>query len=498
MSRKLNNQKHSIKHGWFLATVCLKRNFLELYINKKMSKDIQHLVSGFGDTGSRMYQIFDGKLNKTLPEELTIHHVLITGISGSGKTLLLVSIAKHFGCEIRKVNLGRVLAAGYNHSGLKQQLYNQASTTSDKPVLVWLADVELFTGIYGRVVQEFLKTVSQGNMPGCIVALTSRHQDKVSGALKVSCDDHIHILPLGKEERLNLCRWYIGRDDGQLLDIVNTSDGKTVAELFALLDNDNTPKRLGKSVGWNDIGGLDHVIEEIKESILWPILYRDEFKRLGIKPARGILLYGPPGTGKTMLAKAAAAEITANFISVAIPELIKGEVGESEKALATIFQSAVRSPSILFLDEIEAIFGHRKQAGEVGKKLISQLFLEIDSIPDEANMVILAATNAPELMDPSILRSGRLDKKIHIPRPDYTSRLDILHKATNHLMIEDGDAERREQLLKNLAEKELSGAEIKSLVRCACYAAIERSSSNLNEADFEAAFAAIGGVGEFH
>ncbi|KAJ2486793.1 hypothetical protein EV174_000897 [Coemansia sp. RSA 2320] len=193
-----------------------------------------------------------------------------------------------------------------------------------------------------------------------------------------------------------------------------------------------------------------------------------------------------------MLARAAANEVAANFISVAIPDLIKGEVGESEKALAAIFESAARSPSVVFLDEIEAIFGSREQSGEVGKKLISQLFLEMDNIPENASVVILAATNAPHLMDPSILRSGRLDKKIHIPRPNYSGRLDILTRATQHLTIDSAT-----ELLPRLAEAEMSGAEIKALVRCACYSAIQRGSTVLCKQDFDVALATANANGQY-
>ncbi|KAJ2013847.1 hypothetical protein GGI14_005168 [Coemansia sp. S680] len=469
---------------------------------------LSYLVEGFGDAGKRALQTFGGKLTGSLPESLKIHSVMISGRSGIGKSLLLTEIAQHFGCNIVKVHLGRVMAAGGQHNGLRQTL---ARVPVDRPSLVWLVDIELFCGLYGRVVEEFVERVK--SLPLCLVAMTTRHPQRVHASLRLSCDDHIRLLPPGKHERQQLCHWYAGSDatPAMVEDAANLASGKTVAELFTSIadqlqprhnlnrgskttgiNGPTIPKPLTTSVCWKDIGGLDHVIEELKEVIVWPLLYRDEFARLGIKPPRGVLLYGPPGTGKTMLARAAATEVSANFISVAIPDLIKGEVGESEKALAAIFENAARSPSIVFLDEIEAIFGSREQSGEVGKKLITQLFLEMDNIPEDASVVILAATNAPHLMDSSILRPGRLDKKIHIPRPDYSSRLDILTRATQNLSIEGAS-----ELLAHLAETEMSGAEIKALVRCACYSAIQRGTKVLCKQDFDIALATASTVDQF-
>ncbi|KAJ2026551.1 hypothetical protein IWW57_003001 [Coemansia sp. S610] len=478
-------------------------------LGSKIDERLSHLVDGFGDAGQRMLQIFSGKLASALPPSLRIHSVMLSGRTGLGKSFLVTEIAECFGCNLVKIHLGRVMAIGNQHNGLRQILARIPITRAS---LVWLVDIELFSGLYGRVVEEFLERVK--SLPLCLVVMTTRHPQRVPASLRLLCDDHVCLLPPGKQERQQLCRWYAGNKatPAMIEDAANLATGMTVAELFARFANQLQPRHaldrgasttspdglakgnpLKTSVHWQDIGGLDAVIEELKEAIVWPLLYRDEFVRLGIKPPRGVLLYGPPGTGKTMLARAAATEVSANFISVAIPDLVKGEVGESEKALAAIFENAARSPSIVFLDEIEAIFGSREQSGEVGKKLITQLFLEMDNIPEDANVVILAATNAPHLMDSSILRSGRLDKMIHIPRPDYSSRLDILTRATQHLSIENASG-----MLSRLAETEMSGAEIKSLVRCACYSAIQRGTKVLCEQDFDVALATASTIDQFH
>ncbi|KAJ2813482.1 hypothetical protein H4S07_000651 [Coemansia furcata] len=469
---------------------------------------LAYLVEGFGDAGKRILQVFGGKLTGTLPESLRIHSVMLSGRSGIGKSLLLTEIAQHFDCNIVKVHLGRVMAAGGQHNGLRQIL---TRIPADRSSLVWLVDIELFCGLYGRVVEDFIERVK--SLPLCLVAMTTRLPQRIHASLRLVCDDHVCLLPPGKLERQQLCRWYAGSEatPEMIESAASLTAGNTVSELFANIADRLQPrhnlnrgssttsasdsavlKSSTTNVHWKDIGGLEKVIEELKETIVWPLLYRDEFARLGITPSRGVLLYGPPGTGKTMLARAAATEVSANFILVAIPDLIKGEVGESEKALTAIFANAARSPSIVFLDEIEAIFGSREQSGEVGKKLITQLFLEMDNIPEDASVVILAATNAPHLMDSSILRSGRLDKKIHIPRPDYSSRLDILTRATQNLSIENAT-----ELLAQLAETEMSGAEIKSLVRCACYSAIQRGTKVLCRQDFDIALATASAVDQF-
>ncbi|KAJ1879704.1 hypothetical protein LPJ66_011638 [Kickxella alabastrina] len=342
-------------------------------------------------------------------------------------------------------------------------------------------------------------------MPQCLAIMTTRSPDKVPASLRFACDDYIRLLaPASVADRLQLCRWFAGNNAAPQVieDIAARTHSKIASEIFAIIAAHTRVKQrqqqtatsnvadaplqaLAGSVHWSDIGGLDDIIDDLKESIVWPFLYRDQFRRLRIKPPRGDLLYGPPETGKTLMAKAAATEISANFIAVAILNLIKGEVGESEKVLAAAFESVKRSPSIVFLDEIEAIFGGCDQTGKIGKKLISQLFLEMDNISEDTSVAILAATNAPHLMDESILRAGRLDKIIHVPRPGYASRLDILKRAIMNLGVEDADT-----FFPWLAELEMSGAEIRGLIHAACYAAIQRVSKILDRSDFECAVAA--------
>ncbi|KAJ2454502.1 hypothetical protein EV183_001503 [Coemansia sp. RSA 2336] len=453
----------------------------------------KELVDGFGDEGWRLYQAIDGRALGALPTQFQVQSTMLSGRTGSGKSLLVTQLSQYLNCKLVRIHPGRVLAAGNQHHGLKRQL----SQLTDGPTVVWLVDVELFSGLYGAVVAEFLQNIG----PNCMAIMTTRHPEKVGANIRQLCIDHIRLLPPGDNERRLLAQWFAkNRLPQDMLDvIVEITRGKTVAELFAAISDKvgfqgtnaaywrdsadiNTATQSPSKVTWGDIGGLDNVMTELQESIVWPLRFRKQFQHLGIRPPRGILLYGPPGTGKTMLAKATASEVAANFIPVAIPDLIKGEVGESEKSLAQVFETAKRSPSIVFLDEIEAIFGSRESSGEVGKKLITQLFLEMDNVPD--HVFVLAATNQPHLIDSSILRPGRLDKAVHIPVPDESSRRDILRKVARHLNIESAD-----EIFGSLAKIEMSGAEIKALVKYACYSAIQRKSRTLNKDDFNTAVA---------
>ncbi|KAF9289089.1 hypothetical protein BGZ68_010044 [Mortierella alpina] len=235
-------------------------------------------------------------------------------------------------------------------------------------------------------------------------------------------------------------------------------------------------------VHWSDIGGLEGVKKVLEESVIWLYKHAEAYARMGITPSKGVLLYGPPGTGKTLLAKAVATESEANFMAVSIPDLIKGEVGESEKAIAKVFNTATRcSPCIVFLDELEAIFGTRESSGGLGKQLISQLLLEMDNCGK--GVVILAATNHPEAIDASILRPGRLDRLVYVPPPNFEERVAILEILKNTTRF-SGTVDLR--TVSNLTNN-FTGADMKAIVRKAGLYALKANRASIDAQDFFAA-----------
>jgi len=194
---------------------------------------------------------------------------------------------------------------------------------------------------------------------------------------------------------------------------------------------------------WEDIGGLDRVRQELVEAVEWPLKNPAAFKRLGVKPPKGILLYGAPGTGKTLLAKAVSSESEANFISVKGPELLSKWVGESEKAVREIFKKARQaSPTIIFFDEIDSLAPRRGMGnGEnnVNERVVNQLLTEIDGLEEMNDVVVIAATNRPDILDPALLRPGRFDRIILTPAPDTKGRIEIFKVHTKEMPLKGVD-----------------------------------------------------------
>ena len=227
-------------------------------------------------------------------------------------------------------------------------------------------------------------------------------------------------------------------------------------------------------VRWNDVGGLDGIKQELKEAVEWPIRYADVFKTAGTHPPKGILLHGAPGTGKTLLAKAVASETKVNFISIKGPGLMSKFVGESEKGVREVFKTAKQaSPSILFFDEIDAIVPRRGAAmGDSGvtERVVSQFLAEMDGIEELKGVVVLAATNRLDMIDPALLRGGRFDLVIELPFPDEDARLSIFEIHTK------GKPLGKDVNLRELARDagDMAGSDIEFLCRKASMLAIRK------------------------
>ncbi len=216
-------------------------------------------------------------------------------------------------------------------------------------------------------------------------------------------------------------------------------------------------------VTWDDIGGLETIKQQLKEAVEWPLKYPEAFKRMGIKPPRGVLLFGPPGTGKTLLAKAIANESRANFISIKGPEMLSRWVGESEKAVREIFKKAKQAtPSIVFFDEFDAIAPRRGLSSDshVTERMVNQLLTSIDGLESMDGVVIIGATNRPDMIDQGLLRTGRFDRLIQTPAPDKNERSDIFKLHAKNMPLKDVS-------LEDLAERTegYSGADIEGVCR---------------------------------
>jgi transitional endoplasmic reticulum ATPase len=190
---------------------------------------------------------------------------------------------------------------------------------------------------------------------------------------------------------------------------------------------------------WSDIGGLENAKQELRETVEWPFKYPEAFEQLGIRRIKGVLLYGPPGCGKTLLAKAVANESEANFISVKGPELYSKWVGESEKGVREVFRKAKQaSPTIIFFDEIDALAPRRDISygdAHITERVLSQLLTELDGLETLHDVIVIAATNRPDNLDPALLRPGRLDRLILVPTPDEEGRLEILKIHTQKMPL---------------------------------------------------------------
>ena len=292
-------------------------------------------------------------------------------------------------------------------------------------------------------------------------------------------------MPNGNEFLVDVAQSCLGvlPGDGVLAEQKNLTVVKKISaskkfdvEKFVIMEKPN--------VSWENIGGLANQENEIKEVIELPLKRPELFKQVGISPPKGILLYGPSGTGKTLLAKAVAASTNSTFLEIVGSELVQKFIGEGAKLVKEIFQLArEKAPAIIFIDEIDAIASTRVEIGTSGEREVQRTFMqllaEIDGFQPLDNVKIIGCTNRKDILDPAILRPGRLDRLIKVPLPDVDARKDILRIHTRDMSLFNVDTEKVVKLLESM-----SGAEIKAVVTEAGYCAIRDDRIKVKESDF--------------
>ncbi|ADV64559.1 CDC48 family AAA ATPase [Desulfurococcus mucosus] len=292
------------------------------------------------------------------------------------------------------------------------------------------------------------------------------------------------IAALAKEAAMNALRRFMKEEGieiekGQPIPAEKLEKLKVTMEDFLVAMKSVQPSLIREvfvevpNVRWDDIGGLDDVKQELREAIEWPMKYPGVFEKMGIEPPKGILLFGPPGTGKTLLAKAVATESGANFIAIRGPEVLSKWVGESEKAIRQIFRRArMVAPAVVFFDEIDSIAGVRgSDPSGVTDRIVNQMLTELDGIQPLRKVVVIAATNRPDLLDPALLRPGRFDRLIYVPPPDYNARLQIFKVHTRKMPL--GEDVNLEELARKT--EGYTGADIAAVCREASMIALREN-----------------------
>lgn len=425
--------------------------------------------------------------------------ILLYGPPGSGKTLLGRAVANETGAFFFQINGPEIMSkqAGESENNLRKT-FQEAEKNS--PALIFIDEIDSIApkrdkangDVEKRVVSQLL-TLMDGIKGRVIVMAATNRPNTIDAALRrfgrfereieIGVPDEIgrleilriHTKNMKLDESVDLekvakdCHGYVGADVAQLctesamqcirekMSVIDWEDDTIDAEVLNAMSvtqehfqeamTKTNPSALREThvespnVTWGDVGGLNDVKQELQELVQYPVMFPEKFEMFGMTPPKGVLFYGPPGCGKTLLAKAIATECQANFISIKGPELLTMWVGESEANVRDVFDKArAAAPCVLFFDELDSLAKARGQSHDGGAtdRVINQILTEMDGMNKKKNVFIIGATNRPDVLDPAIMRPGRLDQLIYIPLPDKGSRVAIIKHSFRNCVLEDG------------------------------------------------------------
>ena len=470
--------------------------------------------------------------------------ILLYGPPGCGKTLLAKAVAGEAKANFVVVNGPEVVSKWYGQSEQNlRKVFEDAAASA--PSIIFIDEIDAIapkrTEVQGevekRIVAQLLTLMdgleARGNI--IVIGATNREEDidmalrrpgRFDREIAIGVPDkegrkevlqiHTRSMPLAKNidltEIASMTHGFVGADIAALVreaafgvlrkslpkidlekdEIPEEILEKLIVKREDLLDalKNVEPSAMREvlvetpTTKWSDIGGLEEIKKELIRVIEKPIKEPETFKAYGVRPAKGVLLYGPPGCGKTLLAKAVAGESECNFILIRGPEVLSMWVGESEKAVRNIFKKARQvAPCIIFFDEIDAVAGVRGgDVSRVGDRVLNQLLTEMDGIEELENVVVLAATNRPDLVDQAVMRPGRFDQLILVRPPDKEARAQIFKVHTKDMPLGKIDFDKLVT-----ATDGYTGADINAICREAAYTAMEEKSKKVQQAHFTTA-----------
>ena len=476
--------------------------------------------------------------------------VLLYGPPGCGKTLLAKAVANEADANFLTINGPEIMSKFYGESEERlRQIFKEAQEKA--PSIIFIDEVdaiapkreEVHGEVERRVVAQLLTlmdglqsrgqviVIAATNVPG-ILDPALRRPGRFDREIEIGIPDkngrleilqiHTRGMPLAQDVDLKhlseITHGYTGADLAALcreaamkalrryLPEINLEEKRIPQQILEKMEvkmddfmnayREIVPTAMREvyvevpAVHWDDVGGLEDVKQQLREMVEWPLKKPEKFRKMGIKPPKGVLLYGPPGCGKTLIARAVATESESNFISIKGPEVFSKWVGESEKAIREVFRKArMAAPCVVFIDEVDSIAPRRglgySDSG-VTERVVSQLLTEMDGLIAMENIVVLAATNKPEILDPALMRPGRFDRLIYIPPPDENARLQILKVHTRNMPLDNVNLD---EIAKNT--NGYSGADLEALCHEAAMNALRRDSEKIEMKDFNEALKKI-------